>query len=218
MDNGVLPEAGGDVEQQPLEEPLVVVVQVPPPPPLHPVDTELLQREPGPPPVDTELLRREPDPPPVDTELLQREPDPPPVDTELLQREPGPPPVDTELPPCPRDNLELPKLVLEFCLTAAIGIASQSVQNRKQYPLTFHMACLMMVFALASIVVAKYVHQNYPNGARVLENVGVVFGITSFFFAITTSFPIWLTIISWFIYALSLLTILACNDPKSLFS
>ncbi|GFY85699.1 hypothetical protein Acr_04g0004370 [Actinidia rufa] len=119
-------------------------------------------------------------------------PPPPPVDVELRQPEPV-----IDVPPSPQHNLELPKLVIEFCLTAAIGIAIQSVQNRKQYPLTFHMACLMMVFALASIVVAKYVHQNFPNGARVLENVGVLFGITSFLFAITMSFPIWLTIISW---------------------
>ncbi|GFY85701.1 hypothetical protein Acr_04g0004390 [Actinidia rufa] len=141
-------------------------------------------------------------------------PPPPPVDNELQ-----PEPVEfIDVPPRPRHNLELPMLVLAFCLTAAIDIAIQSVQNRKQYTLTFHLVCLMMVFALASIVVAKYVHQNYPNGARVLENIGVLFGITSFFFAITMSFPIWLTIISWLIYALSLLAILACNYPKSLFS
>ncbi|GFY85697.1 hypothetical protein Acr_04g0004350 [Actinidia rufa] len=177
---------------------------------------------PLPPPVDNELLQPEPvadvpPPPPVDTELLQPEPvsdvSPPPVDTELLQLERG-----VDVPPRPRHNLELPKLVIEFCLTAAIGIAIQSVQDQKQYPFTFHMACLMMVFALASIIVTKYVHQNYPNGARVLENVGVLFGITSFFFSITMSFPIWLTITSWFIYALSLVAILACNDPKSLLS
>ncbi|PSS08022.1 Cytoplasmic polyadenylation element-binding protein [Actinidia chinensis var. chinensis] len=163
MDKHVLPQAAGDVEQQPPEIPLAVVLDVPPPPL---VDTE-----------------------------LQPEP-------EVLK----------DVLPRPRHNLELPMLVLAFCLTAAIDIAIQSVQNRKQYPLTFHLVCLMMVFALASIVVAKYVHQNYPNGARMLENFGVLFGITSFFFAITMSFPIWL------IYALSLLAILACNYPISLFS
>ncbi|GFY85705.1 hypothetical protein Acr_04g0004430 [Actinidia rufa] len=153
-------------------------------------------------------------PPEVPVVVVVDVPPPPPVDTEL-QPEPV---VLIDVPPHPRHSLELPMLVLAFCLTAAIDVAIQSVQNRKQYPLTFHLVCLMMVFALASIIVAKYAQQNYPNGARVLENVGVLFGITSFFFAITMSFPIWLTIISWLIYALSLVAILACNYPKSLFS
>ncbi|CAL5445057.1 unnamed protein product [Camellia sinensis] len=98
---------------------------------------------------------------------------------------PPPPESVVEVPP------ELPMLVLEFCLTAAFEIAIRSNQTPTQYySITFHLVCLVMVFAFAFIFVAKYISSKHPNPGRVLEHAGVVCGVTAFFVAITVSFPL----------------------------
>ncbi|XP_028102360.1 uncharacterized protein LOC114301604 [Camellia sinensis] len=98
---------------------------------------------------------------------------------------PPPPESVVEVPP------ELPMLVAEFCLTAAFEIAIRSNQTPTQYySITFHLVCLVMVFAFAFIFVAKYISSKHPNPGRVLEHAGVVCGVTAFFVAITVSFPL----------------------------
>ncbi|KAG5533533.1 hypothetical protein RHGRI_027650 [Rhododendron griersonianum] len=113
-------------------------------------------------------------------------------------------------------NLDFPILVVAFCLTSVVEIAIGSLENHTVYPLSFHLLRLMIVFAFASIFVAKYIAPKKPNAARLLESVGVFFGVTAFFLAVTISFPRCLMIISWIIYALSLLAILLCNFPRPL--
>ncbi|KAL7161071.1 hypothetical protein ACSBR2_041676 [Camellia fascicularis] len=133
----------------------------------------------------------------------------------------APPPLDAPREPViPRNaqqqDLELPKLVVAFCLTAAFEISFRSVQTRKHYPITFQLLCLLMVFALAFLVVAKYVVANYPKPGRLLEHAGLLCGVTAFFVAITVSFPLCLKLICWIVYALSLLAISICNCPPPL--
>ncbi|KAI7985252.1 hypothetical protein LOK49_LG14G00352 [Camellia lanceoleosa] len=148
---------------------------------------------------------------------------PPPLPEAVVQ---VPHPLDVaaepfDAPPDPprkaqQQNLELPKLVVAFCLTAAFEISFRSVQTRKHYPITFQLLCLLMVFALAFLVVAKYIVANYPKPGRLLEHAGLLCGVTAFFVAITVSFPLCLKLISWIIYALSLLAISICNCPPPL--
>ncbi|CAL5445059.1 unnamed protein product [Camellia sinensis] len=113
---------------------------------------------------------------------------PPPPESAL--QAPPPPPLPSEsvvqVPP------ELPMLVVEFCLTAAFEIAIRSTQTptTQYYSITFHLVCLVMVFAFAFIFVAKYISSKHPNLGRVLEHAGVVCGVTAFFVAITVSFPL----------------------------
>ncbi|KAG5522934.1 hypothetical protein RHGRI_034924 [Rhododendron griersonianum] len=116
-----------------------------------------------------------------------------------------------------QNNLDFSILVVAFCLTCATEIAAQSLQNHTVHPLYFQSLWLMVVLAFASIFVAKYIASKQPNAARVLNNLGVFFGVTAFFFAVTISFPLGLRIISWIIYVLSLLAILICNRPRPLF-
>ncbi|CAL5445062.1 unnamed protein product [Camellia sinensis] len=118
-------------------------------------------------------------------------PPPPPAPESALQAPPPPP------PPLPSESVvqvppELPMLVVEFCLTAAFEIASRSTQTptTQYYSITFHLVCLVMVFAFAFIFVAKYISSKHPNLGRVLEHAGVVCGVTAFFVAITVSFPL----------------------------
>ncbi|CAL5442080.1 unnamed protein product [Camellia sinensis] len=141
--------------------------------------------------------------------------------TSVAQAPPPPPTLDAPPEPViPRNaqqqDLELPKLVVAFCLTAAFEIAFRSVQTRKHYPITFQLLCLLMVFALAFLVVAKYIVANYPKSGRLLEHAGLLCGITAFFAAITVSFSLCLKLISWIVYALSLLAISICNCPPPL--
>ncbi|XP_028068263.1 uncharacterized protein LOC114270838 [Camellia sinensis] len=120
----------------------------------------------------------------------------------VAQAHPPHPPVDAlPEPVIPRNaqqqDLGLPKLVLAFCLTAAFEIAFRSVQTRKHYPITFQLLCLLMVFALAFLVVAKYIVATYPKSGRLLEHAGLLCGVTAFFAAITVSFSLCLKLISW---------------------
>ncbi|CAL5362459.1 unnamed protein product [Camellia sinensis] len=110
---------------------------------------------------------------------------------------PPPPPPESALQAPPSESVvqvppELPMLVVEFCLTAAFEIAIRSTQTptTQYYSITFHLLCLVMVFAFAFIFVAKYVSSKHPNLGRVLEHAGVVCGVTAFFVAITVSFPL----------------------------
>ncbi|KAH7856935.1 hypothetical protein Vadar_007114 [Vaccinium darrowii] len=126
---------------------------------------------------------------------------------------------EQQLQPIPnaqqQNNFDFPTLVLAFCLTGAMEIA---IQYRTVNPFIFHLLCLMVVFAFASIFVAKSIALKHLNAARKLDSVGVFFGVTAFFLAVTISFPLCLRIISWIIYALSLVAILICNRPRPLFS
>ncbi|KAH7850418.1 hypothetical protein Vadar_032602 [Vaccinium darrowii] len=156
-------------------------------------------------------------------QLVQRQAPPPPNSP----IEPANQPPDFVLPiepplPLPnvqlqQNNLDFPILVAAFCLATATAIAVQSLQNLTVYPITFDLLCLMIMFAFASIFVAKYITPTKPNAACVLDIVGVFFGFTAFFIAFTISSPLWLRIISWIIYALSLLAILICYCLRPLF-
>ncbi|KAF5940700.1 hypothetical protein HYC85_021867 [Camellia sinensis] len=77
--------------------------------------------------------------------------------------------------------------------------------------LKFQLLCLLMVFVLTFLVVAKYIAANYPKPGRLLEHAGLLCGVTAFFVAITVSFPLCLKLISWMVYVLSLLVISICN-------
>ncbi|KAH7859246.1 hypothetical protein Vadar_033600 [Vaccinium darrowii] len=113
-----------------------------------------------------------------------------------------------------QNHFDFTTLVITFCLTGAMEIA---IQYRTVNPLIFHLLCLMVVLAFAPIFVAKYIAPKHANAARKLDPVGVFFGFTAFFLAVTISFPLCLRIISWIIYALSLLAIIICNCPRPLF-
>ncbi|GMP55311.1 hypothetical protein CsSME_00020165 [Camellia sinensis var. sinensis] len=97
-----------------------------------------------------------------------------------------PHPSHLDAPPEPviphkQQDLGLSKLVVAFYLTAAFEIAFRSAQTRKHYPITFQLLCLFMVFALAFLIVAKYIVGNYPKPGRLLEHAGLLCGVTAFF-------------------------------------
>jgi hypothetical protein len=48
----------------------------------------------------------------------------------------------------------------------------------------------------------------FPVIAQMLDLVGVFFGVTAFFTAITIPFPLYLQIIAWVVYAITFLAVL----------
>ncbi|PSR89069.1 hypothetical protein CEY00_Acc29263 [Actinidia chinensis var. chinensis] len=106
---------------------------------------------------------------------------------------PPPPPPDAAVPSA-QHNRDFTKPVVAFCLATAVETAIRSLQNSALYPVSFHLLYLFIVFAFASIVVSKYIAPKHPNGAPVLDNLGVFFGVTAFFVAITMAFPLCLKI------------------------
>ncbi|XP_057480002.1 uncharacterized protein LOC130767224 isoform X2 [Actinidia eriantha] len=137
-----------------------------------------------------------PPPPPTSPSPTQSPPD-----SLLVAVSPRPP--DAAVPNA-QHNRDFTKPVVAFCLATAVETAIRSLQNSALYPVSFHFLCLFIVLAFASIVVSKYIAPKHPNGAPVLENLGVFFGVTAFFVAITMAFPLCLKVISWLIYGLLL--------------
>ncbi|KAI7978949.1 hypothetical protein LOK49_Contig605G00001 [Camellia lanceoleosa] len=87
-----------------------------------------------------------------------------PFEPRVMAPPPPPPPPESVLQAPPSESVvqvppELPMLVVEFCLTAAFAIAIRSTQTptTQYYSITFHLLCLVMVFAFAFIFGAKYI-------------------------------------------------------------
>ncbi|KAA8542342.1 hypothetical protein F0562_023522 [Nyssa sinensis] len=108
-------------------------------------------------------------------------------------------------------NLDWQVLVIGFCFASAVAIALQSLQTPAPLPITFQLLCLAMACAVSTLFVAKNIGSRHPDLARVLQHVGVLFGVTAFFLAVTVSSPLCFKLIFWTIYALSLLVIVLCN-------
>ena len=110
----------------------------------------------------------------------------------------------------PRD-LDWTMLLIAFCLTSAVDIALQSIQTTSNLPPCFHILSFSILLAFVSLFMAKFINPNSRMLSEALEKIGIFFAATAFFLAVTTAFPPWLKIISWAIYALSLLAIIICK-------
>ncbi|PON52203.1 hypothetical protein PanWU01x14_210450 [Parasponia andersonii] len=106
--------------------------------------------------------------------------------------------------------------MLPVCFGAAIAIAVVSVQYRsrttmEELPTTFHLVSLGVLIASAFFYVSKFMGPKFGAAAEVLERVGVFFMATSLFMAITVPFPLWLRVVTWVVYVISLLVVLVSN-------
>ncbi|KAK9278358.1 hypothetical protein L1049_027923 [Liquidambar formosana] len=108
-------------------------------------------------------------------------------------------------------NRDWAKIIIAFCLTAAVDIALLPVQTHSQLPTTFYFPSLSMSFAFASLFVAQFIGAKYPVAARVLDRIGVFFAATTFFLAISIPFPLSLKCTTWTLYVLALLVIIICH-------
>ncbi|CAI9102583.1 OLC1v1000874C1 [Oldenlandia corymbosa var. corymbosa] len=107
----------------------------------------------------------------------------------------------------PQQHPEWLNLIMGFGF-AAIGFRSQCQNSGCLKSFSFHLACLCLVLALSALTVSKYITENQQTVAEFLEYAGVFSGFTAFFVAITPTFPLFLQIISWFVYVLSIAVII----------
>ncbi|CAI9102577.1 OLC1v1000867C1 [Oldenlandia corymbosa var. corymbosa] len=107
----------------------------------------------------------------------------------------------------PQQHPEWLNLIMGFGF-AAIGFRSQCQNSGCLKSFSFQLACLCLVLALSALTVSKYITENQQTVAEFLEYAGVFSGFTAFFVAITPTFPLFLQIISWFVYVLSIAVII----------
>ncbi|KAM3689286.1 hypothetical protein ACJW31_09G033500 [Castanea mollissima] len=104
-------------------------------------------------------------------------------------------------------------VMIGFCLSAALEMASLYTQIERQLSATFHWLSLAIGFAFACFFVSQFIKSksNFLVTAQVLHKFGVFFAVTAFFMAITIPLPLYFKFATWAIYAISVLTIIICN-------
>ncbi|KAL4605555.1 hypothetical protein ACB092_09G037700 [Castanea dentata] len=104
-------------------------------------------------------------------------------------------------------------LMIGFCLSAALEMASLYTQIERQLSATFHWLSLAIGFAFACFFVSQFIKSKskFLVTAQVLHKFGVFFAVTAFFMAITIPLPLYFKFATWAIYAISVLTIIICN-------
>jgi len=124
----------------------------------------------------------------------------PPADLEA-----GAQPLDLEVHNHIRDWV---KIMVTFCLAFGPAIALTYAQIHSKFSPTFHVLSFESLLCFASFFVSKFMKAKFPVVARVLDFVGVFFAVTAYFTAITISFPLYLQIIAWLVYAISVVAAL----------
>ncbi|KAK3227937.1 hypothetical protein Dsin_007799 [Dipteronia sinensis] len=97
-----------------------------------------------------------------------------------------------------------------FSLPTAVAIALQPLQTKSQLPLAFHFLIGALLFSFNFLFLSNFITPKFPEIAQVLEFVGVFFAVTAIYIAITIPLPIWLKCITWTIFVISFVTIVAC--------
>lgn len=110
-------------------------------------------------------------------------------------------------------NMDCADLMIGFCLSAALEMASLYTQIGTQLSATFHWLSLAIGFAFACFFVSQFIKSKsrFLATAQVLQKFGEFFAVTAFFMAITIPSPPYFKFATWTIYAISVLTIIICN-------
>jgi hypothetical protein len=124
----------------------------------------------------------------------------PPADPEA-----GAQPLDLEVHNHIRDWV---KIMVTFCLALGPAIALTYAQIYSKFSPTFHVLSFESLLCIASFFISKFMKAKFPVRARVLDFVGVFFGVTAYFTVITISFPLYLQLIAWLVYAISIVAAL----------
>ena len=99
------------------------------------------------------------------------------------------------------------KIMVTFCLASAPAMALTHAQIHSKYSPAFHVLSFVCLLCFASLFVSKFMNSKFPVIAQVLDLVGVFFGVTAFFTAITIPFPLCHQIITWVVYAITFLAV-----------
>ncbi|KAL4605559.1 hypothetical protein ACB092_09G038100 [Castanea dentata] len=102
-------------------------------------------------------------------------------------------------------------LMIGFCLSVALEMASVSAQINTQLSATFHLLSLAILFAFACFFVSQFIKPKFLVTALKLKNFGVFFSVTAFFMAITIPLPLYLKFTTGAIYTISVFAIIICH-------
>ena len=102
-------------------------------------------------------------------------------------------------------------LMIGFCLSVALEMASLSAQINTQLSATFHLLSLAILFAFTCFFVSQFIKPKFLVAAQKLKNFGVFFSVTAFFMAITIPLPLYLKFATGAIYTISVFAIIICH-------
>ena len=103
-------------------------------------------------------------------------------------------------------------LMIGFCLSVALEMASLSAQINTQLSAEFHLLSLTnLLFAFACFFVSQFMKPKFLVTAQKLKNFGVFFSVTAFFMAITIPSPLYLKFATGVIYTISVFAIIICH-------
>ena len=102
-------------------------------------------------------------------------------------------------------------LMIGFCLSVALEMASLSAQINTQLSADFHLLSLAILFAFACFFVSQFIKPKFLVTAQKLQKFGEFFAVTAFFIIITIPIPLYLKFATGAIYAISVLTIIICH-------
>ncbi|KAL3748680.1 hypothetical protein ACJRO7_009853 [Eucalyptus globulus] len=112
-----------------------------------------------------------------------------------------------------KHGLAWEKIVVSFCLASASELAVASIQEGHHFPPMYCLYSAAVILAFTLLFVSKYISSNakYLTISHALQHISIFFVATAFFVAMTIPFHFWLRCSSWAIYAIAILTILACR-------
>ena len=105
-------------------------------------------------------------------------------------------------------NMDWADLMIGFCLSVALEMASLSAQSNTQLSATFHLLSLEILFAFACFFVSQFIKPKFLVTAQKLKNFGVFFSVTAFFMAFTIPYPLYLKFATGAIYTISVFAII----------
>ncbi|CAN6693514.1 unnamed protein product [Malus baccata var. baccata] len=118
----------------------------------------------------------------------------------------------------PTNNLDWAKIMVGFCLTAAMGLAFIRFQippSQLPLPVIFDFLGLSVLLVFTCIMVSKSIHFSYflagISIADLSHHFGLFFGVTAFFIFITIPFPLWFKCVASSIYVAAIILVVYCN-------
>lgn len=104
------------------------------------------------------------------------------------------------------------EVMMGFCFASAIQIASLWSRTHSNVAPNFDILSITILLSFASIFVSKYIAAKFRRVSLFLEQLGIFFAVTNFFFTITISVSKSLVITTWVVYAICFIVIIVCNS------
>src|SRR5262249_55194156 len=109
-------------------------------------------------------------------------------------------------------DVEMQKMLLNFCSTVAIQITIQYEQiAQSKGAHSFNLLTFAILFTFAALFVSQSIGKKRPKTSKALQKVGIIVAAASFVFTLTIPFPMGVKLATWAIFALIFLTIVTCN-------